>query len=1022
MSASRSQGSLHKPGQSGKGHQRNSFPRSPLGGVPILPVREIGIVRKSPPRSSSPRQEEIWRLASDSVISNRERSSSHSKAQKPVKYTVLDPKSKVGLSNSAGKLNSENTSDHTGLELFVTPPNSEPIYDTVAPPEISPKVKKKSVFPFRLPKDKSESKEDRSSGSDSSKRGSKENPDKKRDSLEKSKLRKPPPGLPLKPKVRLRNTAITGEQIDFRGTGDSIESYHGEKCFSRGTTVTRVAVPGFSIKGAPPASPESDYDAPANITSDIVLGSTSLKRNKNMPANAPVANGYHSEKISPHNSYHYSGKQNGVTVNGDCDYKHNGPRINNEKFGVKGGLEGKASLTGSLNYPQVSKSPAEPQSAPYYEDIYDSVSDSSSFSSSLDSKPSSTSQESSTKGKLSSPKERHDDSNSPGFYDNLESFPVFSPSPKGKSPERIVKGGGNYDKLEVFGLQRPITPGIERPTTPLYDPSAIQRSQTPNFDNKAFGYGKQQVDLWGNITQNNSQTGNYDNLEMALNALSFSALMASPSPSKSEVSSPTSPSSTTSQGSYYPHRVRSPTSPQPSPLFNSSPTRKNFPHTSPQKVPAKRLDDIPRSGHGVSPISPTPWKPLSPTRNLGQNSLPKQNKNFTPLPKQNVTNYMGSSLPRQYKQNGSVTPTNLTPKFSSQNNSTSSITSASSTSTLKSDTGSNRADFTGSKGRVNSENRETWLMEELDLNNLSQKEKDLALKHQINVAERKREEKQQMKERMRLEEILNMCSEYQKQLDEPLGKLPDTTDSISSFTGTRNEKGKISTSYNQNVMAKSPAGYSDAYNRQQGVKSKLDSSVSDSDIVSPSSYNYQRTVNKIKTNGSLGLISSPKLTKRDGSSFESQRKTFSVSSNSDDDLGSENDTIKRRPPAHGNKKDLSMNVQNMEISRRNMTSPHRFNNGPVSPRLVAEYSQSLPLPNVHSPKLHSPNLQNPNLHSPNLHSPKHQLSPRNIVTSPVSPSFQYPSLGSPNSLHPHTTQQLVKINIKLLFILAIDEL
>jgi phage-related minor tail protein len=55
---------------------------------------------------------------------------------------------------------------------------------------------------------------------------------------------------------------------------------------------------------------------------------------------------------------------------------------------------------------------------------------------------------------------------------------------------------------------------------------------------------------------------------------------------------------------------------------------------------------------------------------------------------------------------------------------------------------------------------------DFDFNELTASQQDLTMKHREIVAERKKEQEQEKIEKQRLEEILSMCAEYEKQIED----------------------------------------------------------------------------------------------------------------------------------------------------------------------------------------------------------------------------------------------------------------
>ena len=103
---------------------------------------------------------------------------------------------------------------------------------------------------------------------------------------------------------------------------------------------------------------------------------------------------------------------------------------------------------------------------------------------------------------------------------------------------------------------------------------------------------------------------------------------------------------------------------------------------------------------------------------------------------------------------------------------------------------------------------ETVCFDELNLGDLTDSQKDLRDLHQRMVDERKEEQKMAQMEKQRLDDILNMCAEYEKQLErERLGIVVvnkrDSCDSLKS-EGSRNSMTKIKTNGSLTMLATSP--------------------------------------------------------------------------------------------------------------------------------------------------------------------------------------------------------------------------
>ena len=118
------------------------------------------------------------------------------------------------------------------------------------------------------------------------------------------------------------------------------------------------------------------------------------------------------------------------------------------------------------------------------------------------------------------------------------------------------------------------------------------------------------------------------------------------------------------------------------------------------------------------------------------------------------------------------------------------------------------------------------------------------------VEERKREQEMERQERQRLEEILNMCAEYEQQV--------------------QREK-----------IIKNGSVSSEEANAAASMEAKRQD---------------RNSLTRIKTNGSLPRLTSPTQGHKDMNVFDFRRRRSSNSS--EDDFGSENGTIKRKPPSY----------------------------------------------------------------------------------------------------------------------------
>ncbi|XP_064617484.1 serine-rich adhesin for platelets-like isoform X1 [Liolophura sinensis] len=168
--------------------------------------------------------------------------------------------------------------------------------------------------------------------------------------------------------------------------------------------------------------------------------------------------------------------------------------------------------------------------------------------------------------------------------------------------------------------------------------------------------------------------------------------------------------------------------------------------------------------------------------------------------------------------------------------------------------------------------RHTFEGIDFDITELTASQQDLSMKHKEIVAERKREQELEKQERQRLEEILMMCAEYEKQVE--------------SENKTKDQ-------------AKQPIPVGRHFNLNLAQNMTTDPNLSGSTERKDKS-EFRNSITKIKTNGSLNLLASPNNPQKEGTVFGFQPKRCgSSSSNSEDEpflSSEETGTIKKRPP------------------------------------------------------------------------------------------------------------------------------
>ena len=192
----------------------------------------------------------------------------------------------------------------------------------------------------------------------------------------------------------------------------------------------------------------------------------------------------------------------------------------------------------------------------------------------------------------------------------------------------------------------------------------------------------------------------------------------------------------------------------------------------------------------------------------------------------------------------------------------------------------------------NSSHRNTFEGIDFDIGELTATQKELTMKHREVVAERKRDQEMEKQERQRLEDILRMCAEYEKQIEqEQVGK---------SVQKPRSPEKKTPT---PPVFAAPESKFVNRTRevRSFGARTAQPPAFLDINVDNSSQDRNRSSVSKIKTNGSL-MSSSPSNPHKEGLCGFQVRKCESNSSASEEEAhgsSEETGTIKRRPQADG---------------------------------------------------------------------------------------------------------------------------
>ena len=250
--------------------------------------------------------------------------------------------------------------------------------------------------------------------------------------------------------------------------------------------------------------------------------------------------------------------------------------------------------------------------------------------------------------------------------------------------------------------------------------------------------------------------------------------------------------------------------------------------------------------------------------------------------------------------------------------------------------------------------RNTFEGIDFDFNELTESQKDLTLKHREVVAERKQEQEMERLERLRLEEILNMCADYERQIEDEhkhVGKKFYESSNTTAEWATPpipplplQYQHLQNNNHHGNQMPRSPRTSQEQVHKQgQGqfhgqfrttappTGLDFDSHSMDRKEFGMKTDHRSSMTNKIMTNGSLTMLSSPTNTHKDFFHGYQMRKCGSNSSNSEEEsfCGSSEDTgtIKRRPNSNQGPLDMDRPKSPRTLPR---SFPHnqinRFNN------------------------------------------------------------------------------------------------
>ena len=316
-----------------------------------------------------------------------------------------------------------------------------------------------------------------------------------------------------------------------------------------------------------------------------------------------------------------------------------------------------------------------------------------------------------------------------------------------------------------------------------------------------------------------------------------------------------------------------------------------------------------------------------------------------------------------------------------------------------------------------SHSRNTFEGLDIDFNELTESQKDLTLRHREIVAERKQEQKMEKQEKQRLEEILNMCAEYERQIEDEQNRIKSDKHTVVGHVSKKNEtvsppipplplqyqhlqnnqvqsntKAQVHLTIGSDsdkatefcVKSREPLDLTqNSAANQRLVQAPKDLELNaDSGTMSldrRDKSEYRSSMTKIMTNGSLTMLSSPSNPHKDFLHGFQIRRAGSNSSNSEEEslTGSSEDTgtIKRRPssnhsPLGSDRPKSPRTSPRSPIPARNSNQSNTTYSKQTSP------SYSFENKSQHSPSVFPPTktIDNSSASSPVLKLPENSLS------------------------------------------------
>ena len=241
---------------------------------------------------------------------------------------------------------------------------------------------------------------------------------------------------------------------------------------------------------------------------------------------------------------------------------------------------------------------------------------------------------------------------------------------------------------------------------------------------------------------------------------------------------------------------------------------------------------------------------------------------------------------------------------------------------------------------ISNSNTDSTSLDDLDFDELTGSQQDLKELHRRMQEERKQEQEMAEQEKQRLEDILNMCAEYEKQLEEEKRVGTKPSPSTPSHSNKNMNSLKIEDISNRSSGTSATTDQASTL-YINGPQSPSATNSVQSPILGDRRDSSRSSMTKIKTNGSLTKVASPSLVQKDIGVFDysksSLRRRNSSSDDSEHDSMSESGTIKRRPH-HA----LTVNTDIAQQQSRNLSPSSSRHSGSLSPPLRHSGSLSPP--------------------------------------------------------------------------------